>query len=138
MEQPDVRLMQRFSEKYLTENGAQLVYWNSRATKCTNNALTISYRTLIMFTEVVTNEVQNDKNKWRAVFINCVNERAQDGACTGTLAVADTMNRHRAWRSRSGVQETEHGLCRAARLDVPKEGVQITLGLVRLFSIHMD
>jgi hypothetical protein len=76
-----------------------------------------------MFTEVVTNEVQNDKNKWRAVFINCVNERAQDGACTGTLAVADTMNRHRAWRSRSGVQETEHGLCRAARLDVPKEGV---------------
>jgi hypothetical protein len=38
-------------------------------------------------------------------------------------ALADTMNQHRAWLSRSEVQDTQHGLCGVARLDVPKEGV---------------
>jgi len=33
---------------------AELVYWNSRATLCANNALTISYCLLIMFTEAIS------------------------------------------------------------------------------------
>ena len=60
--------------------GAELVYWNSRATKCINNALTISYCPLIMFTEVISLRMVKyrvEKTKWRAVLINCVNEGAE-------------------------------------------------------------
>jgi len=34
--------------------GAEMVYWNSRATACANNVLTIIYCPLIMFTGVIS------------------------------------------------------------------------------------
>lgn len=95
--------------------GVELLYWNSRATKC---AKQWAYNQLMPI-----NNLYWSYEWWSTIEKKTNGEQFWVKVQNMVRALADTMNQHRAWLSRSEVQDTKHGLYGMARLDVPKKGV---------------